>query len=313
MPGPIVCGVDDSSGSRDAVATALTIAARAELPLLFVHVAPDEPNLSRRDPERKRRLAQSVSVGIELLERATSRAARGRGVTTRVGLGDPAKQLAAVAASTEAGLLIVGSRGRRTLRAALLGSVSRAVIALSDCPVLVVPPGARLPEERPGRERRPTPSVLCGIDGSPEAIGAAVVASRLAGRLGDRLVLAHAHPPLRTSLIGRYHNGTAMAQWSAGPALLHRAADSLGAHSGPQPELTLEPGDPQDALARAARRESTELLVLGSHPDRPALRRSVAGALVRSSPTPVLLVPPAAARAATGQEPRCLSERSAAA
>jgi hypothetical protein len=34
MSGPVVCAVDDSSGSRDAAATALAISSRAELPLL---------------------------------------------------------------------------------------------------------------------------------------------------------------------------------------------------------------------------------------------------------------------------------------
>jgi nucleotide-binding universal stress UspA family protein len=111
------------TGSRDEIAAAFVLAARAELPLVFVHVAPDEPRLSWRDPERKRRLGESVSVGIELLERATARVAGSRGATTRVALGDPAEQLAAVAASTQAELVIVGSRGRRRLGARLLGSV----------------------------------------------------------------------------------------------------------------------------------------------------------------------------------------------
>jgi nucleotide-binding universal stress UspA family protein len=310
MSGPIVCGVDDSTGSRDAVATALAVSARTELPLLFVHVAPDEPRLSRRDPERKRRLAESVSIGIEVLERATGRLACGRPAHRRVPLGDPAEQLVAVAASTGAEMVIVGSRGRSRVRAALRGSVSRALVALCECPVLVVPPGARVPDDHAGTGRRRPPSVLCGIDGSPEAIQAARVASRLAARLGDRLVLAHAYPSVRTGLAGRYEEGPALAQWTAAPALLASAADSLRHEHGPDPELTLEPGDPRRALIRAAGREDAEVLVLGAHTQRPSARRSAAATLVGASPIPTLIVPAAAEPAALEVERGAERERS---
>lgn len=301
MPGPIVCGVDDSAGSRDAVATSLAIAARAKLPLVFVHVAPDESRLSRSDPERKRRLGQAVSAGIELLERLIAPVATGRGATTRVALGDPAEQLAAVAASTRAEMIVVGSRGRTSVKAALLGSVSRGVVALSDRTVLVVPPGAAVPEEHPTRGRSPTASVLCGIDASPESVGAAVVASRLAARMGDRLVLALAHPPLRPSLPARSDKAAAWLQWSGAPALLAAAADVLAPLGGPHPVLTLEPGNPREALLRAARRESAELLALTSPVSRPVLRSGVVGILIASAPAPVLLVPDQAARRARDQ------------
>jgi nucleotide-binding universal stress UspA family protein len=183
MPGPILCGVDDSTGARDAVVAASAISIRAALPLMFVHVAPDESRLSRRDPERKRRIGESVAVAIEMLGRATSRLPSGHGAITRVALGDPAEQLAAVAAASGAEMVVVGSRGRRRVRAAVLGSVSRALTVL-----------------------------------------------------------------------------------------------------------------------RAASRERAELLVLGLHADRPVLRRSVAGALLASSPVPILIVPSPGdlARGATG-------------
>ena len=41
-----------------------------------------------------------------------------------------------------ASLLVVGSRGRRAWRSAMLGSTSASVTALAPCPVLVVPPSA---------------------------------------------------------------------------------------------------------------------------------------------------------------------------
>jgi nucleotide-binding universal stress UspA family protein len=41
-----------------------------------------------------------------------------------------------------AGLLAVGSRGRRAVKAAFLGSVSRRLISVADRPIIVVSPRA---------------------------------------------------------------------------------------------------------------------------------------------------------------------------
>jgi nucleotide-binding universal stress UspA family protein len=64
--------------------------------------------------------------------------------------GDPAEEL--VAASQDVGLLVIGSRGRRARKAAILGSVSQAVSAKAACPVLILPPGTSAPEVQAARE-----------------------------------------------------------------------------------------------------------------------------------------------------------------
>jgi nucleotide-binding universal stress UspA family protein len=64
--------------------------------------------------------------------------------------GDPADEL--VAASQDVGLLVIGSRGRRARKAAILGSVSQAVSAKAACPVLILPPGTSAPEVQAARE-----------------------------------------------------------------------------------------------------------------------------------------------------------------
>jgi nucleotide-binding universal stress UspA family protein len=202
-------------------------------------------------------------------------------------MGDAAEQLAAVAASAAAEMVIVGSRGRRRLTSTVLGSVSRTLMALCDCPVLVVPPRAHvLDAAESQRGRRRPPSVLCGIDGSAESIQAARAAFDLATRLGDRLLVAHAYQPLRAGPAGRYDSATALSEWIAAPGHLAKVVESLPRGAGPQPELVLEPGGPRDALIRVAGREHAELLVLGWHADRPLARRSTTASLVASSPVP---------------------------
>lgn len=71
----------------------------------------------------------------------TARAAVGEaGDTSRVLSGDPAAELSK--ASVRLDLLVLGSRGRGRVKAALLGSVSGAVMRSAHCPVVVVPRGS---------------------------------------------------------------------------------------------------------------------------------------------------------------------------
>jgi nucleotide-binding universal stress UspA family protein len=49
-----------------------------------------------------------------------------------------AQQILRVAEDIEAGLIVMGSRGRRGVRRALMGSVSDSVVRHAHCPVLVV-------------------------------------------------------------------------------------------------------------------------------------------------------------------------------
>jgi nucleotide-binding universal stress UspA family protein len=52
--------------------------------------------------------------------------------------GDPAEQIVAVAKSWQAGLIVVGTRGRTGLRRFLMGSVARNVLHHAHCSVLIV-------------------------------------------------------------------------------------------------------------------------------------------------------------------------------
>jgi nucleotide-binding universal stress UspA family protein len=85
-----------------------------------------------------------VTAGEALLERLVREEGLA-GVERRVSIGFPAGRLADVAAEERAELVVVGSRGRGRIKAALLGSVSNDLIGVAPCPVLVVPPQAPSP------------------------------------------------------------------------------------------------------------------------------------------------------------------------
>jgi nucleotide-binding universal stress UspA family protein len=107
---------------------------------------------------------------------------------TAVVLGIPAEALASFCLEERAELLVVGSRGRSRLAAALLGSVSASLTSADGCPVVVVPPDAA---DRFLAPQRTGGSVVCGINGSAESVRAAQVGGDFAERLGLELVRVH--------------------------------------------------------------------------------------------------------------------------
>lgn len=98
-----------------------------------------------------------------------------------------------VAASTEAQLVVAGSRGMGAVGRALLGSVSSGLVHYAHCPVAVVHgEGSPAPD--------PTAPVLLGIDGSPASEDATAVAFDEASRRGVDLVALHAWSDVGVSL-----------------------------------------------------------------------------------------------------------------
>jgi nucleotide-binding universal stress UspA family protein len=75
----------------------------------------------------------------EIIAKATSQLgdARPKSVSVRAVSGFPAKEL--IDASTDADLVVVGSRGAGGFARLMLGSVSSQVVHHAQCPVVVVP------------------------------------------------------------------------------------------------------------------------------------------------------------------------------
>ena len=151
MTGPIVCGVDGSTGSAAALDVAARLAESLGARLVLAHVA--EPVLvpyGTAAPFGGLGGAGPVAVADErvAVEHAATRllddaaeAAGVPGADRRVAVGNAAERLAEIADDEGAELIVVGSRGRGAFRAAFLGSVSTSLVGIARCPVLVVPHG----------------------------------------------------------------------------------------------------------------------------------------------------------------------------
>lgn len=143
MTRSILCGVDGSTYAREALGVAARLSAQLEARLVAAHVV-QVPVQSTRLGSTAVPIGGELEAGRDLLGRILEEE-RLSHVERRVEYGFPADRLADLADDEAAELIVVGSRGRGTIKAALLGSVSTDVIGVARCPVLVVPPGAADP------------------------------------------------------------------------------------------------------------------------------------------------------------------------
>jgi nucleotide-binding universal stress UspA family protein len=143
--GLIVVGVDGSPHARRALDWALAEARLRGGRCLLIHA--HEFGVAGASPYVPIPVEELTRDAQAVLDRELTHARQAGGaVEGRVVLGGAARAL--VEASAEAGLLVVGSRGRGGLAGALLGSVSTACVHHATCPVVVIPPPDRVSAAR---------------------------------------------------------------------------------------------------------------------------------------------------------------------
>ena len=134
----IVIGIDGSAGANEAVESALELAQALGAAVTFVcaRVVPSAMLGSRiYGRELEPEMAHARAVVRKALEEA---AAAGVEADSEILDSAPADALIAVAMTHDADLIVVGSRGLGAVHTAIFGSVSKALVARSRTPVLVV-------------------------------------------------------------------------------------------------------------------------------------------------------------------------------
>lgn len=174
-PGSVVVGYNGKEHSRAALAWAAAEAIRRHAPLLVLFAAnypgmtvEPGPGLFHREPGALEAAQEVTARGVsEALE-----AHPGLLVVGATEVTSPPQAL--TAASNDAALVVLGSRGYGRVAGALLGSVAFAVAARAACPVIIVKDEAV--ERPPGPDHR----VVVGTDGSAEATSAVEFAAERA-------------------------------------------------------------------------------------------------------------------------------------
>ncbi len=286
--GRTVVGVDGSPGARTALGWALADAGRRGAALEVVSSFPVQLYLA--DPllldER-----QLEAVRADTLERARALVDEVRAETGEAAVpvqvlavaGPPAPML--LAASEDAGLLVIGNRGRGAVKSLVLGSVALSCVTHARVPVVVVHP-------RADAAAVPT-RVVVGLDGSVASGVALERAAAEAQLLGAELVAVAAY--------------SAASYWSDAYAVVLPPPEQLaeevqaaaeqqvaGARlpDGLRVRVESVEGSAGNVLVGAAR--DAALLVVGGHGQgavRGLLMGSVALHCVLSGPCPVMVVP----------------------
>lgn len=186
----IVCPVDFSEPSRQAIDHAAVLARWYDAPILALHV-----HTAVRAPVPAFELVGAGGPGYEepdvtLLREAAAdfvAAAAPSDVQVRVAVafGSPAAEIVEEAGAKPGTVIVMGTRGAGGLEHLLLGSVTEKVLRTAACPVMTVPPRARI------TSRLPFKRVLCPIDFSPASLRALSLAVSFAREGDAQLTLLH--------------------------------------------------------------------------------------------------------------------------
>jgi nucleotide-binding universal stress UspA family protein len=150
-------------------------------------------------------------------------------------------------------------------------------------------------------------SIVCGVDGSPDAQAALQVAARLAEQLDLRLVVAHVAEPAYVPYAAAAPFGGTTGRYALIESVesQHEAAERLLEQVLEAADLDAERrtavGVPAERLAEIADDVNAELIVVGSRGRgafKAAFLGSVSNALVGVARCPVLIVPPGATEVA---------------
>lgn len=134
--GTIVCAVDDSPEAAEALRVAARLSAETGLRLVVVHVE----STVGAGPDIRR---SAEARGRQVLDRLLAAQGLNGSVDKRIELGNPANEVARVAAEEAANVVLLGSGSRRRWCRRRSSSLASEVTATAPCPVAVVPPAAR--------------------------------------------------------------------------------------------------------------------------------------------------------------------------
>jgi nucleotide-binding universal stress UspA family protein len=147
LPRRIVCGVDFSQNSMEALSLAMLLTQEADARVTILHVIELPPGL----PSEKRdfvlpapRLLQDYVTAAEhdareLLKAAVPESMRAGGhVDAAVTVGKPYKEILRVAATPPADLIVLGVQGRGAADLLFFGSTAQNVVRQATCPVLTL-------------------------------------------------------------------------------------------------------------------------------------------------------------------------------
>jgi nucleotide-binding universal stress UspA family protein len=277
----VIIGFDGSAQADDALALGRLIASLGEGGIVLAYITEHQPPFERQ----RRKYAQARREKVhEVLEPALSEFPDHRRVEpASIDASSPARGLHDLA--SEYGLygscaLVIGSTHRGPVGRVLLGATGELLISGAPCPITVAPRG--FAKQAP----QSIANVVAGFDGSLEsrmALRAAHGVARAANAALRAVSIAHPSVYRRRDPDGAIPRDRAELEASLREAVAELDGDV---------DCAICDGDPVEELERAA--EDADLLALGARgygPLHHVFVGSVSAKLIRSSPSPILLLP----------------------
>lgn len=256
----ILCPVDFSAHSRQALAYAALLASRSHghLVVVFVEdpllaaaaaVAYDEKTLIDKGRRELRRFVEKTVAPYGL---------RVENVTIDVAVGRPHDEIAWTAERLHCDVIVMGAHGRTGTNKLMLGSTTHRILRRSNLPVLATPPVA-------GRVRRPPKNWPGTIVIAPVDIGTgdradAIAAGIVARELGTKLELLHVVEPIPSSpWLEVDADRRNLQRQRRAAARLTQLQDEL---KGVATAVRVEAGNPANEIAKAAAGKHVGLVVM---------------------------------------------------
>lgn len=280
-------------------AVRLADAGNGELVLVRVALAPPPARLDGVDWEDDQLDAvKDAEAYLATVAKKVSKTSRVP-VKTGAPYGRAAEQIVETIEGLGADGIVMATHGRTGLAHLLYGSVAEAVLAGSRVPVFLVharPGEAPAPPFNPSTARAVVP-----LDGSAFAEAALYIAADLVGTAGELVLVCVVEPPHQ---VERDENGRVIAyldqqeeaRTRAARDYLSRFVGQLGSdYPGLRVTVDVKIGEAATGIVFAAVDRDADVVVMATH-GRTGVRRavmgSVAGAVLRTGSTPVVLVGP---------------------
>jgi len=282
--GPILVGVDGSGEPEHALRFAAQQAIRQMRTIRLVHAVQEAiPLASVLDPLPETRRYVEEEILRPTADHVRELVGRTLPVQTAVSSGPAVRVL--LAHSADASVVVLGHRGRAGLGRVLSPSTAMSMAFRAHCPVVSVPQ-----TWDPSSERR---HVLVGVDGSTRSAAALGAAFDAAQTRGASLTVLHAWsvPDQYDAVVGSPVLGP---EWTEESQVI--LSEILAGWCSVFPDVAVDVElhyeRPVSAMVEAAAK--ADLVVLGRHDDHRLFGfpiGSVAGALIRHAPTPVMVAP----------------------
>lgn len=285
--GTVVFGVDGSESANRALAWAVDQAVAEHRPLTLAHaISPvGAMGLDQAGVDHRIGIEAGRTEGHELLRLARETAAEQAPdleVYDVLRVVDPRELMLAL--STDAAMVVLGSRGRGPVRSLLLGSVGVALSRHARCPVVIHRPS------NPGKVRH---GVLVGVDGTAYSHAALEFAFAQASLRALPLTVLHAFWDAAAAVAGPHRVDARAPEFEEQRMLIAESVSGMGEKfPDVRVETELARGAPGDCLVREGARMN--MIVVGAHHGSAVsgiVFGSAATAVVEHATCPVGVVP----------------------